>query len=308
MPAITNLRKVAYVVNSKLESGKTRKTVHDYMDYLVKLIKEITPYSSLSYVPSGSFVNVYSVLRRARLSKKKLGKDFVFPLCYGVANGYIMAVEHAGRLYASRSPLGDFLVEVIDSIEREEKRRVKAIVKKTLVYLLGGLLVPSRTSLLFILMKDANTDNRIELADHIRSKIFTHQFFHYRRLVLDSLYEIVDTSYLGMLRPEVSGVRGVRKGKYVYTPSNSAYTLARVVDELIDFETYKRVLLYVAGNKGFVREDAFKSVFGGIHVTGDEVEKLISEHPVLSMVSDFIERVKQQYEWLDSELLRLTEL
>ncbi|MEM4913536.1 MAG: hypothetical protein QW579_04965 [Desulfurococcaceae archaeon] len=308
LPVARDLKKA----RSVLRKLKREKIAYDYSTFLVEIIRNIKPYSSLSYIPSGSFANIYSALRGARISKKKLKlkkKDkFVFPFCYGVANGYIVAAEYRNILYASRSPLGDLLVEAVEEIEKKEEREERALVKKALAYVLGGLLAPSRTSLLYILMKAANTDNRLELADHIRSKLFSHQFFHYRRLVADTLYEIVDTNYLGMLTPEEIGLKKAKKVKRLFTPSNAAYVLAKMVDELVDFETYKRVLVYVAGGKGFLEEDAFRRVFEGVRVTKDEARKLIAEHPVLSLVSDFVERIKQRYDWLDSEVRRLTEL
>jgi len=36
----------------------------------------------------------------------------------------------------------------------------------------------------------------------------------------------------------------------------------------------------------------FLVMFGDVSIIGDEAWKLVGEHPVLSMVSDFIEKVK----------------
>lgn len=270
------------------------------LEALIEFIKRLEAYRSLSYISSGSFMHLYITLRRNSIELDKIDvetrADLKYMICYAVANEYALAVERENVVYIARSPLGDLLVEAVGN----EKNPVK----KAIAFIIGGLLVPSRTSLLYILMNSARTDNIIELASHIKGKLFTHLFFYYRRLPIDTLLEIYDTAHLGKLIHE----EYVRRERHLFTPSHAGYTIAKAVDELIDFETYKPVVLYATGGRGFVQEDALRRAFEDIRVPPARAPKLIAEHPVLSLVSDFIEKIKQRYSELDYEIKKLTDI
>lgn len=272
-------------------------SIAEDLGYLVKAVELAPAYESLPYIPSGSRENILLAFKKVKQRKKdvvaQLGSTshYLPSIMYGIAMNYVMAIDEAGRLLFARSPLGDLLIKHCDLTHK------KMNLKTVLTYFFGGLLAPSYTSVLYLLMNSLQTYDTETIARVLKNKLLVGTA-KYWRLYMSLFLEIVDTWYLGKYKRV--GVKEV----YI-TPSHSAYRLAKMADMLIDFDTYRKLYVYISKRKGLATEDGFKHLFEGVIVDEAEIEKLLSTHPFLSNITMLVDKLRDQYEWLDNEVTRL---
>lgn len=280
------------------------KPVKAHLQPLLKIL-ELTPQYVAATRGSGltsRFLNNYLILEDSRetylgnIVSKIDRKYSIAAIYHGVANNYLYLVSLGRKIHLTRTPVGDLLIEKIGL--NSEKITFNTI----LTYLFSGLLVPSRTSLIFLLTKYLESKDPTLVADNLRRGLFTGEIVNYRKLVLSTLLEIYETGDLCKYIPDP-----VKCRKYI-TPTHIAFKLAELFSKVIDFETYRKILLYVSGNRGFTTEEFFKPIFKDVHIDEHEIEVLISSNVILRRIEKSINIIRENYEKVNEELLKNTML
>lgn len=271
------------------------------LECLVKALQIIPPYKSLDYIPSGRWLSLLHSLEKRGYSKSKLESDlkscYLPSILYGIANGYIITVDHGNMRYFARSPLGDLLIDKYRDLGIDQIN-----VTGALLYLFGGLFLPTRTSLIYLTMKSLSLDDTEKISKALKANVFSGGLKGYERLAVSLIYEFEETLYLWKYQTEDS-----EKYKYI-TPAHAAYVLAKVANKLINFEDYKRILYYVSEGEGLFSVDGFKGLFRGALVSRDKVKELIMKDPIISSIGVLFDELRKHYKELNREISRLTSL
>ncbi|MEM3974662.1 MAG: hypothetical protein QXU60_03050 [Sulfolobales archaeon] len=284
-----------------LKEGRRKgiRKARQMLSYLVKILHELPKYRDLERISSGCLVDLSFSLKKVKLTKKelstKVGKSFYLPsILYGVANGYIIAFKEGNRLYVAGTPLTDLLVEKLDAL-----RRNPGSLESILSYLFGGFLLPSRTSFMYLTMKSAGSIDPQDVERIMSLHFCGGGYRRYERLALTMLTELRDTWYLGKFK-------SLRAKKEYVTPSHVAYVLDKTFSELVRFEDYLTLLIYVSERSGMASLKAFHNLLSQVRYSESDAEELLKKHPVISRVKDLVQLLKDNYSKLDEEVSRLS--
>lgn len=295
-----SVRKYKLTMYRALNKKVKGKSASEHLKPLFKVILEASEYSSLPYIPSGRRVDILYSLKQAGKRKRDTiksigGEGYYLPsIMYAIANNYIIAVDEGNRIFIARSPLGDFFVKEFGHILKEKDRLTPELI---LTYILLPALTPSYTSILYLMMNDLRMYDVEAIAKSIETKALTTTT-RYKRMYFSMMNEIDNTWFCGKYK-------GISvKYKFV-TPSCFGYQLARAIDSLIEFNTYRKLLLFVSHGKGLPSEGLFKHLFKDITISEDMVKGLVQDHPLLASVSSTIDKLRVHYERIESEISRL---
>jgi len=230
---------------------KIRKKAEELVDKLLKLYSMLP---SHNFLPSQRI----PVLREAGIYRKGVGitrisREIKMPkellkrmLLLSIAMGYVTAFTGGGRYYYMISPLGN----MFKSLAEEFRNNFKAT---SFVFMLSGLLVPTRVQILYFAMKGGGTDKPDVLYETIYSKLFAGEVKRYRMLYLDLLQEMYYTNNF--------------RDTYTRTPAEFAYEVAKRLDEVLDFERFKVIFTCVKGV-----QEGFSYLFKDVYCKDDVIE------------------------------------
>lgn len=267
--------------------------IRDVIENSIKLVKTSSPYSSIPVVSSSRYVDLYRYVKNwVSVSKlvheHSLSSTLSTPsLLLAVAQGYVIVVR-TNRLGIARTPLGDYLVS-------KNLLDLRDATDLALTYLIPALYIPSRTQIMYLLMKSVNSTDPEVLAKALRSILFTGGLIDVEKLALATYLELDETGFF-----EKYNVK-----KRFYTPTHFAYLFAQLVDKVIDLDTFKKTYVYVTGRKGFTTASAFKKFFENTIVDKDVLDELEAK-PRGKTIRRIIESLAENYEEIRREMIKLS--
>lgn len=269
--------------------------VKDVVESSVKTVEASSSYSSIPVVSSSRYVDLYRYVRNW-VSIKRLTYEYRIPrslttasVLSGVAQGYLLATR-TNRLGIARTFTGDYLIN--HGLFQQED-----IVDLALAYLIPSLYVPSRTQIMYMLMKSVNSTDPEVIANALRSMLFTGTLIGVEKLALTTYLELEETGFF----EKYSGKR------VLYTPTYFAYVFAQLLDKLMDFSTFRRTYVYVAGRRGLATISAFKNLFEKIIVDEHVLEELVAK-PKGDFIRKVLEMLAGEYDEIHREAVKITQL
>lgn len=270
-------------------------SIRDVIESSTKLVKASSSYSSIPVVSSSRYVDLYRYAKNwaslhKLVSEYRLSPSLCLPsLLAGVAQGYVIVIK-TNRLGVARTFLGDYLVN-------EGLFDQKDLVDRAIAYLIPSLYIPSRTQLMYLLMKSVDSLDPEVLASALRSMLFTGGLMDIEKLALVTYLELDETGFFEKYGAE----------KNLLTPTYFAYLLAQLLDRIMDFDTFKKTYLYVTRGKGLASTPAFKKLFEKTTVD-ESVLKELEVKPGGDVMRRVIESIAKSYEKIQREVIGIVRL
>lgn len=294
------------LITSRLVEGKrliSRKkirkiTVGEVITNSINTVKASTSYTSIPVVTSSRYVDLHYYVKnwicltklKKILGEYKISASLVTPsVLAAIAQGYLLAIR-TNRFGITRTFLGDYLVN-IGLLEHRD------ITELALNYLILSLYVPSRTQLMYVLMKISNSTDPEDITNSLRSLLFTGRLVGIKKLALTTYLELEETGYFEKYFSR----------KTLVTPTHFAYVFAQLLDKLIDFDTFRKTYVYITRGGGLVTVPAFKELFEKT-IVDEHVLDVVGSKPVGKAIVGVLKELARNYEQIYRETIKIVQI